>query len=327
MTLYGNNWQTVEKIVQEEFEKNIVWQELYKRGQFELSQAYESLKIKPEDLEKLNFCVQTQEIIQTQSVRISSLKKYQGKTIQATVILYILNNACSMLSVTNGVTPTQQKAILQKITKQYFYLTIAELNYCFMKGVSGDFGKIYNRVDFSVVCEWLRMYDEERDAYKAYDGQNKANENKNLLLPSPAKNELKEDEKYKELFSKWVNELKVLNDKIQGRAKAKNKQKIYASFHQYFCEIHLGFKSPPDPKLLKPYDPEAAKKYKRLLWESTIEEAEQITEVLAKNPSFKKTDKGFEALRLSLVLTHLNNVSKGEQDEFLIKIQNNDSVR
>ena len=64
--------------------------------------------------------------------------------------------------------------IMDGILKQYYYLTIEELAYVFNKGITGAYVMPYNKLDSSVVFDWIHRYDsreriaiaERRDAKK-----------------------------------------------------------------------------------------------------------------------------------------------------------------
>jgi hypothetical protein len=94
----------------------------------------------------------------------------------------LLCNLFDMVRVGKQFEPQMMPLLQQSIFKRYYYLTIEEYAYVLLKGALGEYGKIYDRLDFTVILEWFEKYDTtERMAYLEKKNQNeKVNNAKEL---------------------------------------------------------------------------------------------------------------------------------------------------
>lgn len=60
--------------------------------------------------------------------------------------------------------PAQIEFAAIQVCRKYFHLTVPEIKSCLENGVSGDYGIIYDRMDLSVLMDWLAKFDQERNA-------------------------------------------------------------------------------------------------------------------------------------------------------------------
>lgn len=73
--------------------------------------------------------------------------------------LLIQVNEC--LSVPE-MSDTMRSMIADLVVRDYKHMNLADLKLCMMNGISGKYGKIFNRVDVEVVLGWCKAYWEER---------------------------------------------------------------------------------------------------------------------------------------------------------------------
>lgn len=286
---------------------------------FDAKQAFLSLQITESDLIKYPVDLSVAAAVDYDAPRICNLKKYQGDEIQAAAIMYIINFAASLLSVSNTVNLMQQKMLVQRIKTNYFYFNLAELRACFLAGVSGDYGKIYNRLDYQVVCDWLREYDEQRAAALEFKRTNESNAAKKNVPDD----ERDDDDIIEASLIAMLEKTKLVRERIEAKAApVKPDKKEYLNLHQYFTDIHLGLPVPPDfhatPDAPR-YDEKVAEKYIEYIGS----DAQNFADAQMKNiSSGKKKNKDSEqqmhnAFVFNFIKTHLISVANGNPDDYL----------
>ena len=72
----------------------------------------------------------------------------------------------------------------------------------FIEGITGKYGKLFNRLDIGIICEWLDEYNMARTEY-AINRHSKYKENYEART-----GKVNSEEAYKEVFSKNYSDLK-----------------------------------------------------------------------------------------------------------------------
>ncbi len=69
-----------------------------------------------------------------------------------------------VLSFNVGKTMNQSQIVfaVESILSDYYFLKPTELKYCFDNAKKGRYGNLYDRIDLSVICEWIDSYLMER---------------------------------------------------------------------------------------------------------------------------------------------------------------------
>lgn len=78
-------------------------------------------------------------------------------------IMGLLADVVGSVNVGKNMNPLQIKAAVQIIARDYFFLKIPELEQCFIHGVTGKYGPLYDKMDVNTLCTWLIKYQQERD--------------------------------------------------------------------------------------------------------------------------------------------------------------------
>ncbi len=96
---------------------------------------------------------------------ISSYKSDNEKMFLKTLLKNNLSKFAALLNIGKNLSPTQVDTICELIIEEQEFkdLTPSEIREAFFKGVKGNYGKIYDRVDISIVFDWIRTYIKERD--------------------------------------------------------------------------------------------------------------------------------------------------------------------
>ena len=107
----------------------------------------------------------SQSIATTSITSTSSLKKIErieGSKAVDNLLCSCIDQLQVYFNLERPMLPVQVDMTI-KIIKEYFYYFSAEdFGECFKAAMAGKYGKIYNRLDGSVIMDWLRTYDIER---------------------------------------------------------------------------------------------------------------------------------------------------------------------
>lgn len=79
-------------------------------------------------------------------------------------IMSLITDVAGSVNVGKNMNGLQIKAAIQIIQKDYFFLKLKELEQCFIHGVTGKYGPLYDKLDVNTLCTWLIKYQEQRDA-------------------------------------------------------------------------------------------------------------------------------------------------------------------
>jgi len=90
------------------------------------------------------------------------IKKNAGEAQTVKVIITILSYLKDQLNINKTLTGEQMINIAESIIHRWYWLNPADLKICFTNAINGDYGIIYDRLDMSVINEWLTKYEQER---------------------------------------------------------------------------------------------------------------------------------------------------------------------
>jgi hypothetical protein len=93
---------------------------------------------------------------------VSQLKNLRSEEYAIGILVILLKEVCDNLNISGTMTDAQIGFAAQMIASDYFFLKISELRFCFLSGLMGKYGKVYDRLDVGVLYEWLQQYDKER---------------------------------------------------------------------------------------------------------------------------------------------------------------------
>lgn len=115
--------------------------------------------------------------------QLSVLRRYDENTYYKTIIL-LLTRAKELLNATNTLSNSQMADLAVRISKEFYFYKLEELLLIIQKATDGRYGRDFNRLDASVVMDWIRRYDiEERTPLVT----NKATEKPSDLPDKPTK--------------------------------------------------------------------------------------------------------------------------------------------
>jgi len=137
----------------------------------------------------------------------------------------MIEEAYSFFNVSNTLSDVQLQMTASLVLDEFYFLTIADLRLCFFNAYKNKYGKLYNRLDGSIIIDWLNQYNEERAVEAQRISEKKSSENKNVKINPEAA------EKFKELYESIKSLKKEAPEKI-----------FYSSFDKYSTTLKAGDK-------------------------------------------------------------------------------------
>lgn len=95
--------------------------------------------------------------------QLSILKKDAGENILRAFLVEALSDLIMFFNVGKTMNQQQLVQVVELITDNYYFLRPSELKYCFNQAKIGKYGKLYDRIDGSIIFEWIEKYLLERD--------------------------------------------------------------------------------------------------------------------------------------------------------------------
>ena len=128
------------------------------------------------------------QILQREDLKsIVLIKKEQGAEVVQSALSMLILTVNDFFNLAQPMKPSQIKQTAELIMERYYYLKLEEFQLCFKNAMAGDYGTIYNRLDGSVIFEWLKKFDAERDrAVEIKRNEEHARNNMYEIFASPA---------------------------------------------------------------------------------------------------------------------------------------------
>jgi hypothetical protein len=143
------------------------------------------------------------------------------------------------------------------LLEDFVHLKPEDFKLCFNRAKKGHYGPLYDRIDGQLILDWLRKYDNERDAEIEII---RANQNRDLKNAS--KTLITQPDDADEVFTRNWNKLQNMleeNKKEREAAKAtahlraKSKDPIYMMHAKWFEQYHAIWKRQNYPRLIRRY--------------------------------------------------------------------------
>lgn len=131
-------------------------------------------RISPKTLWEALSPVTYQSIYESPNKALSGIVRDLGKEagelyVKALLTLAIID-LTEFFNIQGNMTEGQVVNTVNLIREKYWMLKPDDFKLCFKRVMSGDFGKVYNRLDGHVIMEWLDKYVDERSVW-FYDYQ------------------------------------------------------------------------------------------------------------------------------------------------------------
>lgn len=106
------------------------------------------------------------------------------------------------LNISGKMNESQIISAARILDQKYFFFTPDDFRLAFIDGITGKYGKIFNRLDIEVLCGWLEEYNMARTEYAS---------NRHIQYKEPYDarvGKINNEEAYKQVFSENYNNLK-----------------------------------------------------------------------------------------------------------------------
>ncbi len=95
---------------------------------------------------------------------IGTIIKECGETKARAAVVYLLADALEFFNASETMSDIQVAMTVDLIIEEYPYFKTDDIKLCFKNAMKQKYGKIYNRIDGSIVIGWFREYNKERCA-------------------------------------------------------------------------------------------------------------------------------------------------------------------
>jgi len=102
------------------------------------------------------------EAIDSDVATLATIKKYMGEETAKDAVIETVAFAAGLLNIGKNLQPHQIEFLADEILRDWYWLKISEIKFVMMEGVRGNYGQIYDCLDFRTVMEWICKYDSTR---------------------------------------------------------------------------------------------------------------------------------------------------------------------
>jgi len=107
-------------------------------------------------------------VLKKHGIQISILKREKPDEL-ITAISAMIESIYQLINVGKQIGADAIIKLSEMIIENYWYLKIDEIDLVFKNGITGKYGKIYDRVDASVIFDWLHKYDTSQECISIYE--------------------------------------------------------------------------------------------------------------------------------------------------------------
>lgn len=98
----------------------------------------------------------------SQSPSLSVIKKEMGDEKTKAFLSVIITDLVMSFNIGKTMNTNQVAETVILIQSNYYFLKPSELKYCFDNAKMGRYGQLYDRIDSSIIFDWIEKYLEER---------------------------------------------------------------------------------------------------------------------------------------------------------------------
>jgi hypothetical protein len=80
-------------------------------------------------------------------------------------ISMLIARCCAMLNIEKNMNNEQIKFAAEHLVEHKWMYSFEDIQLCLDRGAAGMYGAIYNRLDLSIINEWLAKFEQERNAH------------------------------------------------------------------------------------------------------------------------------------------------------------------
>jgi len=96
--------------------------------------------------------------------KIALLRKVDREETRFKISMLIAR-CCAMLNIEKNMNNEQIKFAAEHFVQHHWKYSLEDIQLCLDRGVAGIYGTIYNRLDLSILNEWVNKFEQERDMH------------------------------------------------------------------------------------------------------------------------------------------------------------------
>jgi len=77
----------------------------------------------------------------------------------------LIARCCAMLNIDKNMNNQQIKFAAEHFVEHHWIYSLEDIQLCLDRGAAGLYGAIYNRLDLSILNEWVHKFEQERNAH------------------------------------------------------------------------------------------------------------------------------------------------------------------
>jgi len=96
--------------------------------------------------------------------KIATLRKVDREETKFKISMLIAR-CCAMLNIEKNMNNEQIKFSAEHFVQHHWKYSLEDIQLCLDRGTAGIYGTIYNRLDLSILNEWMDKFEQERDVH------------------------------------------------------------------------------------------------------------------------------------------------------------------
>ena len=125
--------------------------------------------------------------------KIATLRKIDRNETKLKIAM-LISRCCAMLNIDKNMNADQINFAAEHFVQHHWKYSLEDIQLCLDRGVAGMYGTIYNRMDLSILNEWIIKFEQERDTHiTALRTEEQSNNNIYEIFAHPQMNEAMKD--------------------------------------------------------------------------------------------------------------------------------------
>ena len=96
--------------------------------------------------------------------KISVLRKIDRNETKMKIAM-LISRCCAMINIDKNMNADQINFAAEHFVQHHWKYSLEDIQLCLDRGVAGIYGTIYNRLDLSILNEWVNKFEQERDTH------------------------------------------------------------------------------------------------------------------------------------------------------------------
>ena len=98
--------------------------------------------------------------------KIATLRKVDRNETKMKIAM-LISRCCAMLNIDKNMNADQINFAAEHFVQHHWKYSLEDIQLCLDRGTAGIYGTIYNRLDLSILNEWMDKFEQERDVHIA----------------------------------------------------------------------------------------------------------------------------------------------------------------